>query len=90
MSNATNVLDTPTMLSPTQVMNTLSAGHGYRWRVLLRSPNLIAHGHSSKNGMPALSIIDRKILVWSDEEEQVSRLRRMLDILSRTMVRRSP
>ncbi len=89
-SNASEALDISPFLDIDQLMSVLQSGHGYSWRVLVKLPKIVAHGESSKNNMPSISIIHRKLFIWDGDENHVRHFSRILEILSQSMIRRGP
>ena len=77
----------PTSLRPQAVMDSLSVGHGYSWIVIVPTPLRIAHGSTSGDDMPELLIVGKTLLMSGGDEVYISRLRRMLEVLSGTAVR---
>jgi len=77
----------PTSLRPQAVMDSLSVGHGYSWIVLVPTPVRIAHGSTLCGDMPELLIVGKILLTSGGNEVYISRLRRMLEVLSGTAVR---
>ena len=68
-------------------MDSLSVGHGYSWIVLVPTPLRIAHGSTSGGDLPELLIVGKILLMSGGNEVYISRLRRMLEVLSGTSVR---
>jgi hypothetical protein len=68
-------------------MDSLSVGHGYSWIVIVPTPLRIAHGSTSGDDMPELLIVGKTLLMSGGDEVYISRLRRMLEVLSGTAVR---
>ncbi len=77
----------PTSLRPQAVMDSLSVGHGYSWIVIVPTPLKIAHGSTTGDDMPELLIVGKTLLMSGGDEVYISRLRRMLEVLSGTAVR---
>lgn len=72
----------PDSLRPQAVMDSLSAGHGYSWMVLVPTPVKIAHGRTSSGDMPELLVVGRTLLTSGGDGVYIDRLRRMLEVLS--------
>ena len=72
----------PDSLRSQAVMDSLSAGHGYIWMVLVPTPVIIAHGRTSSGDMPELLVIGRTLLTSGGDGVYIDRLRRMLEVLS--------
>ena len=68
-------------------MDSLSVGHGYNWIILVPTPLRIAHGSTSGGDLPELLIVGKTLLMSGGNEVYISRLRRMLEVLSGTTVR---
>lgn len=77
----------PTSLRLQTVMDSLSIGHGYSWIVLVPTPVRIAHGSTLCGDMPELLIVGKTLLTSGGNEVYISRLRRMLEVLSGTAVK---
>ena len=77
----------PTSLRPQAVMDSLSIGHGYSWIVLVPTPMRIAHGRTLCGDMPELLIVGKTLLTSGGNEVYIGRLRRMLEVLSGTVVK---
>ncbi|MFX1370040.1 MAG: hypothetical protein ACFFAY_15715 [Promethearchaeota archaeon] len=65
-------------------MQSLELGHGYSWRILVKSPALIAHGSPSHGNMPELLLIaDRTLVLDGGDPAYAARIKSVLAMLSR-------
>jgi hypothetical protein len=79
----THILPLPTQVTADQLMDALRDGHGYTWTVLVKEPKLWAHGNPPPSDMPELLVMGR-ILVVEGSQDYISRLNRVLEVLTRT------
>ena len=65
-------------------MRSLKLGHGYSWRILVKSPAIVAHGSPSHGSMPELLLLaDRTLIVAGGDPVYATRIQSVLAMLGR-------
>ena len=72
-------------------MRSLEIGHGYSWRILVRTPAIVAHGTPSHGNMPELLLLaDRTLVLAGGDAVYAPRIESVLAMLCRQAERSIP
>jgi hypothetical protein len=77
-------LEIPAGVTSEKIMHSLKLGHGYSWRILVRTPAIVAHGSPSHGNMPELLLLaDRTLVIAGGDPVYAARIESVLAMLDR-------
>jgi hypothetical protein len=77
-------LKIPDGVTSESLMQTLKLGHGYRWRILVKDPAIIAHGATVHGNMPEVLLLGgRTLVIAGGDSAYAARIETVLAMLNR-------